>query len=154
MGVGGRHVVPPPPPPSTRKHTSDNRAPKWDTIHATPRTQFKGDNALNPVDAAQPDSYPIQGGGKERTAKHCPRDTNNHGTELAMKAVRQARLELSGGSTPDQLKPPRGCAVRKGTPRHCEEDPPLGGRQSTPSTSIGRPSGDGEGRHWAVAVTQ
>ena len=23
-----------------------------------------------------------------------------------MKAVRQARLELSGGSTPDQLKPP------------------------------------------------
>ena len=36
---------------------------------------------------------------------HCQRDTNNHGTELAMKAVRQARLELSGGSTPDQLKP-------------------------------------------------
>ena len=54
----------------------------------------------------QPDSYPIQGGGKERTAKHCPCDTNNHGTELAMKVVRQARLELSGGSTPDQLKPP------------------------------------------------
>ena len=45
----------------------------------------------------QPDSYPIQGGGKERTAKHCQRDTNNHGTELAMKAVRQARLVLSGG---------------------------------------------------------
>ena len=55
----------------------------------------------------QPDSYPIQGGGKEQTAKHCLRDTNNHGTELAMKAVRQARLELSGGSTPDQLKPLR-----------------------------------------------
>ena len=28
-----------------------------------------------------------------------------HGTELAMKVVRQARLELSGGSTPDQLRP-------------------------------------------------
>ena len=27
---------------------------------------------------------------------------------MAMKVVRQARLELSGGSTPDQLRPPRG----------------------------------------------
>ena len=37
----------------------------------------------------------------------CPdkRDKNNHGTELAMKVMRQARLELSGGSTPDQLRP-------------------------------------------------
>ena len=26
---------------------------------------------------------------------------------MAMKVVRQARLELSGGSTPDQLRPPR-----------------------------------------------
>ena len=25
---------------------------------------------------------------------------------MAMKVVRQARLELSGGSTPDQLRPP------------------------------------------------
>ena len=28
-----------------------------------------------------------------------------------MKAVRQARLEPSGGSTPDQLKPPQGGAL-------------------------------------------
>ena len=28
-------------------------------------------------------------------------DMNTNGSELAMKAVRQARLELSGGSTPD-----------------------------------------------------
>ena len=27
---------------------------------------------------------------------------------MAMKVVRQARLELSGGSTPDQLRPPQG----------------------------------------------
>ena len=36
---------------------------------------------------------------------HCPRDTHNQGTELAMKVVKQARLELSGGSTPDLLNP-------------------------------------------------
>ena len=30
-----------------------------------------------------------------------------------MKAVRQARLELSGGSTPDQLKPLRGYPPKK-----------------------------------------
>ena len=35
-----------------------------------------------------------------------PRDTHNQGTEMAMKAVRQARLELSGGSTPDLWRPP------------------------------------------------
>ena len=29
---------------------------------------------------------------------------------MAMKVVRQARLELSGGSTPDQLRPPRATA--------------------------------------------
>ena len=45
---------------------------------------------------------PLQG---TRTAKHCPSDTHNQGTELAMKVVRQARLELSGGSTPDLLRP-------------------------------------------------
>ena len=39
-----------------------------------------------------------------RTAMHCPRDTHNHGTELAMKVVRQAWLEPSGGSTPDLLR--------------------------------------------------
>ena len=65
---------------------------------------------------------PPQGGGREllphsgrregtRTAKHCPRDTHNHGTELAMKVVRQARLELNGGSTPDLLRPPQGGTV-------------------------------------------
>ena len=37
--------------------------------------------------------------------KTCLRDTHNHGIELAMKVVRQARLELSGGSTPDLLRP-------------------------------------------------
>ena len=30
------------------------------------------------------------------------------GTGEAMKAVGQARLELSGASTPDHLRPPRG----------------------------------------------
>ena len=30
---------------------------------------------------------------------------------MAMKVVRQARLELSGGSTPDQLRPPLAGAV-------------------------------------------
>ena len=55
-----------------------------------------------------PPPPPSQGGGKGRTAKHCLRDTNNHGTEMAMKVVRQARLELSGGSTPDLLSPPPG----------------------------------------------
>ena len=43
--------------------------------------------------------------GGTRTAKHCLRDKNNHGTEMAMKVVRQARLEHSGGSTPDLLRP-------------------------------------------------
>ena len=38
---------------SSCKHTSNNRAPKWDTINATPRTQSNSDNALNPVDAAR-----------------------------------------------------------------------------------------------------
>ena len=70
-----------------------------------PPTQRVDSPPTHPRVEVQPDSYPIQGGGKERTAKHCLRDTNNHGTELATKAVRQARLELSGGSTPDQLKP-------------------------------------------------
>ena len=75
--------------------------------HLTLRPELspKGDKAQNPVDAAQllPHSGRREG---TRTAKHCPRDTHNHGTELAMKVVRQARLELSGGSTPDQLTPP------------------------------------------------
>ena len=48
-----------------------------------------------------PDSYPIQGRGKGRTAKHCLRDTDNHGSQKAMKVVRQAWLEVRGGSTPD-----------------------------------------------------
>ena len=43
-----------------------------------------------------------------RTALHCLSDTHNQGTEMAMKVVRQARLELSGGSTPDLLRPPEG----------------------------------------------
>eukprot|EP00670_Eutreptiella_braarudii_P020395 CAMPEP_0174352534 /NCGR_PEP_ID=MMETSP0811_2-20130205/10970_1 /TAXON_ID=73025 ORGANISM="Eutreptiella gymnastica-like, Strain CCMP1594" /NCGR_SAMPLE_ID=MMETSP0811_2 /ASSEMBLY_ACC=CAM_ASM_000667 /LENGTH=85 /DNA_ID=CAMNT_0015482685 /DNA_START=345 /DNA_END=600 /DNA_ORIENTATION=+ len=78
--------------------------PKWDTSNATPQTQSEGDKAQNPVEAAR--LFPIQGRGKGRTAKHCLRDTDNHGTEKAMKVVRQARLELSGGSTPDLLRPP------------------------------------------------
>ena len=44
---------------------------------------------------------------------HCPRDMHNHGTELAMKVVRQARLELSGGSTPDLLRPRDTCESRQ-----------------------------------------
>ena len=39
---------------------------------------------------------------------HPPPPTHNQGTEMAMKVVRQARLELSGGSTPDLLRPPGG----------------------------------------------
>ena len=42
--------------------------------------------------------------------KHCPRDAHNNGTEMAMKVVRQARLEHSGGSTPDQLRA-QGCLL-------------------------------------------
>ena len=41
----------------------------------------------------------------KRPAPRWLRDTDNHGTEMAMKVVRQARLELSGGSTPYQLRP-------------------------------------------------
>ena len=43
---------------------------------------------------------PIQGG-EGSTLRRTVNDTNTNGTELAMKAVRQAGLELSGGSTPD-----------------------------------------------------
>ena len=64
----------------------------------------KGDKAQNPVEAARllPHSGRREG---TRTAKHCPSDTHNQGPEMAMKVVRQARLELSGGSTPDLLRP-------------------------------------------------
>ena len=79
------------------------RAPKWDTSNATPRTQSKGDKALNP--RSSPTLTPFRAEGRDKTAKHCLRDKYNHGTKLAMKVVRQARLELSGGSTPDQLRP-------------------------------------------------
>ena len=75
--------------------------------HLTLRPELspKGDKAQNPIEAAQllPHSGRREG---TRTAKHCPRDTHNQGTELAMKVVRQERLELSGGSTPDLLRPP------------------------------------------------
>ena len=69
-----------------------------------PELSPKGDKAQNPVEAARllPHSGRREG---TRTAKHSPSDTHNHGAELAMKVVRQARLELSGGSTPDQLRP-------------------------------------------------
>ena len=56
-----------------------------------------------------------------RAAKHCLRDTDNHGTEKAMKVVRQARLELSGGSTPDQLRPPA-LEGAQPMPSHCAPD--------------------------------
>ena len=82
------------------------RTPKWDTIeHYAPNSVQKGDKAQNPVEAAQllPHSGRREG---TRTAVHCPSDTHNQGTETATKVVRQARLELSGGSTPDRLRPP------------------------------------------------
>ena len=69
-----------------------------------PELSPKGDKAQNPVEAAQllPHSGRREG---TRTAMPCPRDTHNQGTEMAMKVVRQAQLELSGGSTPDLLRP-------------------------------------------------
>ena len=48
-----------------------------------------------------PTLTPFSADGREKIAKQCPRDTHNHGTELAMKVVKEARLELSGGSTSD-----------------------------------------------------
>ena len=54
---------------------------------------------------SSPTLTPFRAERRDKTAKHCPRDTHNHGTELAMKVLRQARLELSGGSTPDLLRP-------------------------------------------------
>ena len=58
-----------------------------------------GDDAPNPTDDRQP--LPDSGRSGCCTGWHCPRDTNTCGTEMATKAVRQARLELSGGSAPD-----------------------------------------------------
>ena len=81
------------------------RTPKWDTFkHYAPNSVPKGDKAQDPVEAAQLLPHSGRRGGT-RTALHCPSDTHNQGTELAMKVVRQARLELSGGSTPDLLRP-------------------------------------------------
>ena len=95
QAVGGVWVccpaVPPPPP--------------------SPRAS-EGDKAQNPVEATQLLPHSGRRGGA-RTALHCPSDTHNHGTELAMKVVRQARLELSGGSTPDLLRPPCGDLRKK-----------------------------------------
>ena len=91
---------------SKSKHTSAPADTKMGHIPTLrPELSPKGDKAQNPVDAAHllPHSGRREG---TRTAKHCPFDTHNHGTELAMKVVRQARLELSGGSTPDLLSPP------------------------------------------------
>ena len=62
---------------------------------------------------SSPTLTPSRAEGRDKTAKHCQRDKNNHGTELAMKVVRQARLELSGGSTPDQLRPGGRAACHK-----------------------------------------
>ena len=53
---------------------------------------------------------------------------------MAMKVVRQARLELSGGSTPDQLRPPT-CPV----PPPCPP-PPRGGGGSLASSKTKRTS--------------
>ena len=69
-----------------------------------PNSVRKGDKAQNPVEAAELLPHSGRRGGT-RTALHCPSDTHNQGTEMAMKVVRQARLELSGGSTPDLLRP-------------------------------------------------
>ena len=86
----------PPPPP---------RCPTIDTIERyAPNSVRKGDKAQNPVEAAQLLPHSGRRGGT-RTATHCPSDTHNQGTEMAMKVVRQGRLELSGGSTPDLLRP-------------------------------------------------
>ena len=47
------YTYPPPKGPAQASMPVERRAPKWDTLNATPRTQSKGDNALNPVDAAR-----------------------------------------------------------------------------------------------------
>ena len=66
---------------------------------------------------------------------HCPRDTNNQGSELAMKVVRQARLELSGGSTPDQLRPPQSGSGKPPPPPKGTRSPlpPKAPRTATPA---------------------
>ena len=113
-GLFNEGTPPPPPVPtgvwprgaSKSKHTSAPANTKMGHILTLrPELSPKGDKAQNPVDAAQllPHSGRREG---TRTAKHCLRDTHNQGTELAMKVVRQAQLELSGGSTPDLLRPP------------------------------------------------
>ena len=50
---------------------------------------------------------------------------------MAMKVVRQARLELSGGSTPDQLRPPHPWLDAPLTPG---QTPPTLGRNPPPPT--------------------
>ena len=107
------HLDPPPLPNTKVGHYRTLR----------PKLSPKGDKAQNPVEAAQLLPHSGQRGGT-RTAKHCPSDTHNQGTELAMKVVRQARLELSGGSTPDLLRPP----YRPSPP---PSPPPKGGLRPT-----------------------
>ena len=87
------------------QHFPQKRPPPPQLLTLRPELSPKGDKPQNPVDAAQllPHSGRREG---IRTALHCPSDTHNQGTELALKVVRQARLELSGGSTPDLLRPP------------------------------------------------
>ena len=96
----------PPPPPPLPLQACQCAGGHQSGTHQTLRLELspKGDKALNPVEAAQLLPHSGRRGGT-RTASHCLSDTHNQGTELAMKVVRQARLELSGGSTPDLLRP-------------------------------------------------
>ena len=60
------------------------RAPKWDTFNATPRTQSKRRQSPEPC-RGSPTLTPFRAERRDKTALHCPSDTHNQGTELAMK---------------------------------------------------------------------
>ena len=90
-----------------QKHTRHTSAPAGTKVGHIKRyapNSVQGRQSLEPY-RSSPTLTPFRAEGRDKTAKYCPRDTHNHGTELAMKVVRQARLELSGGSTPGQLGP-------------------------------------------------
>ena len=130
-------VMPPPPPLGDRLRGQRTQAYQCAGGHQSgthltlrPELSPKGDKAQNPVEAAQllPQSGRREG---TRTATHCPSDTHNQGTEMAMKVVRQARLELpslgpkSIGNTRRRRKFSSGYTrIRGGGDRHLVTPPP------------------------------
>ena len=142
-GLSGYGPWTPPPPPETRntgmwprgasasKHTGAPAGTKVGHIQRYAPNSVRRRQSPEPY-RSSPSLTPPRAEGRDKTAKHCLRDKNNHGTELAMKVVRQARLELSGGSTPDQLRPPE-------TARAFIQTPSM--EVSSPMYSEGGPSG-------------